>query len=51
MSDTKLSDCQLLHEAKKAFRKKDTERAKHLAAEIEERSLAKNKAKVANDVT
>ena len=49
MSNPELSDEQLLNEAKTAHREKDIERAKRLFAEFSERSLAKVKAKVAND--
>ena len=49
MSNPELSDYQLLGEAKAALREKDIERAKPLFAEFSERSVAKVKAKVAND--
>jgi hypothetical protein len=49
MSNTKLSDHQLLDKAKAALREKDGERAKLLFAEFSERSVASVKAKVAND--
>jgi len=49
MSNARLSDRQLLAEAVAAFRKKDFKRAKPFLAEFSKRSLAKYKAKVAND--
>lgn len=49
MSNPELSDYQLLDEARAALREKDIERAKPLFAEFSERSVAKVKAKVAND--
>jgi hypothetical protein len=50
MSNTDLSDRQLLDAARAAFHAKDLERAKPLFAEFSERSVARVKAKVANDV-
>ncbi|WP_267395134.1 MULTISPECIES: hypothetical protein [unclassified Sphingomonas] len=49
MSNTALSDHRLLNEAKAALRGKDGERAKALFDKISERSVARSKAKVAND--
>jgi hypothetical protein len=49
MSNTELSDHQLLDKAKTAFREKDRDRAKILFAEFSDRSVVRNKAKVAND--
>lgn len=49
MSNTELSDYQLLDKAKAALREKNGDRAKILFAEFSERSVARNKAKVAND--
>jgi hypothetical protein len=49
MSNTEMSDHQLLDKAKTAIHEKDGERAKVLFAEFSERSVARNKAKVAND--
>jgi hypothetical protein len=49
MSNTELSDRRLLDIAKAALREKDGERAKALFAEFSERSVARDKAKVAND--
>ncbi|MBW8843216.1 MAG: hypothetical protein JF608_15740 [Sphingomonadales bacterium] len=50
MSNTDLSDLQLLREAIAAFRTKNIERAKPLFAKYAERRLARIKTKVANDV-
>ncbi len=50
MSDAELSDSQLLEAARIAFREKDIERAKPLFAKFLERSSARIRAKVANDV-
>ncbi|WP_169833096.1 hypothetical protein [Sphingomonas panacis] len=50
MSNTELTDDQLLEAAKAALRDKDRERAKPFLAEFSERSLARVKAKVANDL-
>lgn len=49
MSNTELTDHQLLAEIKAAVREKDSNRAKAFAAEFSERSLARNKARAAND--
>jgi hypothetical protein len=49
MSNTELSGHQLLDKAKTALREKDEERVKGLFAEYSERSVARDKAKVAND--
>ncbi|MDB5678076.1 hypothetical protein [Sphingomonas bacterium] len=49
MSNTELSDHQLLDVAKAALREKDSERAKLLFAEFSERSVARDKARVAKD--
>jgi hypothetical protein len=49
MSNTELDDYQLLDQAKAAFRGKDMERAKPLLSEFSKRSVARVKAKVAND--
>ena len=49
MNKPELSDYQLLGEAKAALREKDIKRAKPLFAKFFERSVAKVKAKVAND--
>ncbi|HEX7851193.1 MAG TPA: hypothetical protein VF485_15790 [Sphingomonas sp.] len=49
MSNAELSDRQLLAEATAAFREKNFARAKHFLAELSKRTLAKSKAKVAND--
>ena len=49
MSTPELSDNQLLAEAKVALREKNGKRAKVFFAEFSERSLARNKARVAND--
>jgi hypothetical protein len=49
MSNTELNDHQLLAGAKAALRQKDGERAKAFFAKFSERSLARNKARVAND--
>lgn len=49
MSNAKLSDHQLFGEAKAALRGKDEKRAEALFAELSERSVTRNKAKVAND--
>lgn len=51
MSNTDLSDLQLLNDAKAALRDKDKHRAAALWAEFCERSVARVKAKVANDLT
>ena len=50
MSNAELSDRKLLHAALTAFREKDLERAKPLFAEYTERSVARLRAKAANDV-
>ena len=49
MSNTEMSDHQLIDNAKAALREKDGKRAKVLFAELSERSVARNKAQVAND--
>jgi hypothetical protein len=49
MSNTELSDHQLLYKAKTALREKDGERANGLFSEYSKRSVARDKAKVAND--
>ena len=49
MSTTELSDHQLLANGKAALREKDGERAQALFAEFSKRSVARSKAKVAND--
>jgi len=49
MSNAELSDHQLLDKAKTALRVKDRNRAKVLFAEFSDRSVARNKARVAND--
>lgn len=49
MSNTALSDHWLLNEAKAALREKDGERVKALFDKFSERSVARSKAKVAND--
>ncbi|WEK02377.1 MAG: hypothetical protein P0Y59_12060 [Candidatus Sphingomonas phytovorans] len=49
MSNADLNDRQLLREAIAAFREKDIERARPLFAEFSERSVARVKARVAND--
>ena len=49
MSNAELSDHQLLDEAKTALRQKDGDRAKGLFTEHSKRSIARDKAKVAND--
>jgi hypothetical protein len=49
MSNADLNDRQLLREAITAYRKKNIERARPLFAEFSERSIARVKAKVAND--
>lgn len=49
MSNAELSDRQLLAEAKAAIREKDFEHAKPFLAEFSNRSLARDKAKAAND--
>lgn len=49
MSNADLNDRQLLREAIAAFREKNIERARPLFAEFYERSVARVKAKVAND--
>jgi len=49
MSNKELSDHQLLEIAKAALLEKDGERAKVLFAEFSERSVARDKTKVAND--
>lgn len=50
MSNTELNGSQLLTQAKTALRQKDAGRADAFFAEHAERSLLKNKARVANDV-
>lgn len=50
MSNTDLNDHQLLTQAKTALREKDFGRADAFFTEHAERSLMKNKARVANDV-
>lgn len=50
MSNTKLNDDQLLTQARTALREKDAGRADAFFAEHAERSLMKNKTRVANDV-
>ena len=49
MSNTEFDDCELLNLAAAAIREKDPERAKPLLAEFSERSVARVKARVAND--
>jgi hypothetical protein len=49
MSNTALSDHRLINEAKAALREKDGERAKAFFDKFSERSVARSKAKVAND--
>lgn len=49
MSNTELSDHQLLDKVKTALREKDGERAKDLFAKYSGRSVARDKGKVAND--
>lgn len=49
MSDKESSDHQLLEIGKSALLEKDRERAKALFREFAERSVARDKAKVAND--
>jgi hypothetical protein len=49
MSNTELSDNQLFAKVRAAFREKDGDLAKVLFAEFSDRSLARNKARVAND--
>jgi DNA phosphorothioation-dependent restriction protein DptG len=49
MSNTELSNRQLLDIAKAALGEKDAERAKLLFAEFSKRSVARDKARVAND--
>lgn len=49
MSNAELSDHQLLDKAKAALSVKDGDLAKVLFAEFSDRSVARNKAKVAND--
>ena len=49
MSNIELSDHQLLDEAKAALCDKDGQRAKALFAELSGRSVARSRAKVAND--
>jgi hypothetical protein len=50
MSDTNLNDYQLFEQAKAAIRAKNAERAQNLLTEISERSVARDKARVANDL-
>lgn len=50
MSNAELTDHQLLNEAKAAFRERGRECAKPFLAEYSRRSLARDKAKVANDI-
>ena len=50
MSDSDLSDHQLFEQARAAIRAKDTERAQDLLTEISERSVVRDKARVANDL-
>ena len=50
MSNAELSDHQLLDKAKAALRDKDGDRAEVLFAEFSDRSVARNKARVANDL-
>jgi hypothetical protein len=49
MSNVELSDHQLLDKAKTALRQKDGDRAKGLFTEYSKRSVARDRAKVAND--
>lgn len=49
MNSTELSDRELLDNAKAALREKGKERAKVLLAKFSKRSVARDKAKVAND--
>lgn len=49
MSNSELSDRQLLDQVRAAVREKNMERAKPLVAEFAARSVARVKAKVAND--
>jgi hypothetical protein len=51
MSNTELTDQQLLNEAQAAFREGSKERAKPFLAEFSRRSEARDKAKAANDPT
>jgi hypothetical protein len=51
MSNAKLTDQQLLNEAKAAFREGGKERAKPFLAEFSRRSVARDKARAANDPT
>ncbi|MEP9360067.1 hypothetical protein [Sphingomonas sp. KR3-1] len=50
MSNAELTDRQLLNEVRAAFRERARERAKPFLAEFSRRSLARDKAKVANDI-
>ncbi|WP_168355935.1 hypothetical protein [Sphingomonas gei] len=51
MSNAELTDQQLLNEAQAAFREGGKERAKPFLVEFSRRSVARDKAKVANDPT